>query len=50
VEDFRAVGAASGGGAVRVEGDGPAPLVDGDVIVEETVQGAAASTALKNPR
>jgi hypothetical protein len=41
VEDFGAVGAAGGGGAVRVEGDGPAPLVDSHVVVEETVKCAA---------
>src|SRR5580693_10198068 len=37
VEDFGAVGAAGGGGAVGVQGDGPAPLVDRHVMVEETL-------------
>ena len=37
MEDFGAVGAAGGGGAVGVQGDGPAPLVDGHVMVEETL-------------
>jgi hypothetical protein len=37
-QDFGAVGAAGGGGAVGVEGDGPAPLVDCDVMVEEAVE------------
>jgi hypothetical protein len=33
VEDFGAVGAAGGGGAVGVQGDGPSLLVDGHVVV-----------------
>jgi hypothetical protein len=37
-EDLGAVGAAGGGGAVGVQRDGPAPLVDHDVVVEETEQ------------
>jgi hypothetical protein len=37
VEDFGAVGAAGGGGAVGVKGDGPAPLVDDHVMVEEAL-------------
>ena len=41
VQDLCAVGAAGGCGAIRVEGDGPAPLVDGHMMVEEAVQGAA---------
>jgi sugar phosphate isomerase/epimerase len=45
-QDFGAVGAAGGGGAVGVEGDGPAPLVDGHVVVEEAVQGAAVNAGL----
>src|SRR5580692_5821538 len=46
VQDFGAVGAAGGGGAVGVQGDGPAPLVDGHVMVEETVQRAAVDAGL----
>ena len=37
MEDFGAVGAAGGGGAVGVQGDGPALLVDRHVMVEETL-------------
>jgi len=50
VQDFGAVGAADGGGAVGVQGDGPAPLVDRHVMVIKAVQGASASTSLNNPR
>src|SRR5579864_2640414 len=39
-EDFGAVGAAGGGSAVRVQGDGPAPLVNRNVVVEKTEQRA----------
>src|SRR5580693_9982576 len=46
VEDFGAVGAAGGGGAVGIEGDGPAPLMDRYMMVEETVQGAAVDAGL----
>jgi sugar phosphate isomerase/epimerase len=46
-QDFGAVGAAGGGGAVGVEGDGPAPLMDSHVVLEEAVQGAVGSTSLK---
>jgi hypothetical protein len=42
VQDFAAFGAAGGGGAVRVQGDGPAPLVDRDLMVEPAEQRAAA--------
>jgi hypothetical protein len=41
MQDFGAVGAAGGSGAVGVQGDGPAPLVNRDLVVEEAVQGAA---------
>ena len=37
-QDFVAVGAAGGGGAVGVQGDGPAPLVNGHVMVKEAVE------------
>ena len=33
VEDFGAVGAVGGGDAVGVQGDGPAPLVDRDMVM-----------------
>ena len=39
-EDFSAIGAAGGGGAVGVEGDGPALLVDHDLMVVRAVQSA----------
>jgi hypothetical protein len=38
VQDFGAVGAAGGGGAVGVQGDGPALLVDGHMVVEKTIK------------
>src|SRR5260370_75554 len=41
VQDFGTVGAAGGGGAVRMEGDGPALLMDGHVVMVEAVQRAA---------
>src|SRR5579859_1800987 len=46
VEDLGAVGAAGGGGAVGVQGDFPAPLVDRDPMVEEAVQRAAVHAGL----
>jgi hypothetical protein len=46
VQDFGAVGAAGGGGAVGVEGDGPAPLMDHHVVVIKTVQRAAVHAGL----
>jgi hypothetical protein len=39
-ENLGAVGTAGGGGAVGVQGNFPAPLVDRHVVVEEAVQGA----------
>ena len=45
-QNLGAVGAAGGGGAVGVQGDGPAPLVDGHVVVEEAVQGTAVDAGL----
>ena len=41
VQEFGAVGAAGGGGAIGVQGDLPAPLMDRHMMVEKTVQGAA---------
>jgi hypothetical protein len=46
VQDFGAVGAAGGGGAIGVQGDGPAPLVNGNMMVKEAVQGAAVDAGL----
>jgi hypothetical protein len=45
-EDFGAVGAAGGGGAVGMQGDGPAPLMNSDMVVKEAVQGAAVDAGL----
>jgi hypothetical protein len=45
-EDFGAVGAAGCGGAVGVEGDGPAPLVDADLVMVEAVQPARLDAGL----
>ena len=41
VQGLGAVGAAGGGGAVGVQGDRPAPLVNSHLMVEEAEQGAA---------
>src|ERR1051326_6230103 len=46
VECFGAIGAAGGGGAVGVQGDGPALLVNNNVVVVEAVQGAAVDAGL----
>ena len=40
VDDFGLVLVPRGGGAVGVEDDGPAPLMDDDLMVEEAEQGA----------
>jgi hypothetical protein len=42
VQDLGVVGVPGGGGAVRVEGECPAPAVDGDLVVEEAQQDAVA--------
>src|ERR1700730_16898011 len=46
VQDFGAVGAAGGGGAVGVQGDGPGPMMDRDVVVKEAIQRAAVHAGL----
>src|SRR5580658_6264705 len=40
VQDLGAVGVPGGGGAVGVQDEGPAPAVDGDLVVEEAEQDA----------
>ncbi|MGH3187939.1 MAG: TetR/AcrR family transcriptional regulator [Streptosporangiaceae bacterium] len=45
-EDFGAVGAAGGGGAVGVHRDGPAQLVDHDLVVERAVRPAVPDAGL----
>jgi Beta-lactamase len=46
VEDFGAVGAAGGGGAVGIERDGPALLVDGHVVMVKAIKCAAVHAGL----
>ena len=45
-QDFGAVRAPGGGGAVGVHGDGPAPAVDRDLVVEGAVQAAVPDAGL----
>jgi len=45
-ENLGAVGAAGSGGAVGVQGNFPAPLVDRDMVVEETVKCTAVYAGL----
>jgi hypothetical protein len=46
VQDFRFVGTICGGGPVRVQDDGPAHLVDHDVMVMPTEEGAIVEAGL----
>src|ERR1035441_105138 len=46
VQDLGFIGAVSSGGAVGVQDDGPAPLMDDDMVVEPAVQSAVVDAGL----